>query len=90
MLRLPAHKEDIKAEIRKKHRSLRAFEMSRGLPEHSVRDVLRGRSVTKTAHAIAVELNTTVEALFPGRFKSHIRDNISKRVTTHRQNAEAR
>ncbi|MEC8033964.1 MAG: helix-turn-helix domain-containing protein [Pseudomonadota bacterium] len=90
MLKRPAHKEDIKAAIRKRHGSLAAFELARGLPRQSTRDVLRGRAVSKTAHAIAVELDTTVESLFPGRFKSHNRDNIRKADAAHRQNAEAR
>lgn len=90
MSRRSMHKEDIKAEIRKRHSSLRAFEQSRGLPENSVRDVLRGRAVSRTAHAIAAELNSTVERLFPGRFKSHIRDNNRDASATHCLNAEGR
>lgn len=66
-----------------------AFEAAKGLPAQSTRDVLRGRAVARTAQAIAEELNTTVEELFPGRFKSHIRDNISETAETHRINAEA-
>ena len=89
MLKRPVHKEDIKAQIRKLHGSLAAFEVARGLPRQSTRDVLRGRAVTQTARAIAAELNSTVEALFPGRFKSHIRDNSPEKAVTHRQNAEA-
>jgi lambda repressor-like predicted transcriptional regulator len=84
------HKEDIKSEIRKRHGSMAAFESARGLPRQSTRDVLRGRAIANTAHAIAVELDTTVETLFPGRFKSHIRDNSAKASATHRQNVEAR
>ena len=87
MLKRSVHKEDIKAEIRKRFGSLAAFEASRGLPSQSARDVLRGRAVAQTAHAIADELNTTVERLFPGRFKSHIRDNTSEKVVAHRKNA---
>ncbi|KAK0332670.1 hypothetical protein LTR94_023950 [Friedmanniomyces endolithicus] len=67
MLKRSVHKEDIKAEIRKRHGSLAAFEAARGLPRQSTRDVLRGRAVAQTAHAIAVELNTTVERLFPAK-----------------------
>lgn len=90
MSKHPVHKEDIKAELRKRHGSLRAFEEERGLPQHSARDVLRGRAVSQTAHAIADELNTTVDKLFPGRFKSHIRDDSAHAKPSHRQNAEAR
>lgn len=90
MLRNPVHKEDIKAAIRKRHGSLEAFENARGLPHQSTRDVLRGRSVSRTAAAIAAELETTVEALFPGRFKSHNRDDSAVVGRAHRQNAGAR
>jgi lambda repressor-like predicted transcriptional regulator len=90
MLKRTVHKEDIKAELRKRHGSMSAFEKERGLPIQSTRDVLRGRAVAQTAHAIARELGTTVERLFPGRFKSHIRDNTSEKVVAHRQNVEAR
>ncbi|EQB32007.1 helix-turn-helix domain-containing protein [Sphingobium ummariense] len=90
MLAEAPHREDIKSEIRKRHGSMAAFEVARGLPPQSTRDVLRGRAIAKTAHAIAQELDSTVEALFPGRFKSHIRDNTSEKVAAHRQNEGAR
>lgn len=90
MLRQPVHKEDIKAALRKKHGSVSAFEKLRGLPRGSVRDVLRGRAVSRTARAIAKELGSTTEGLFPGRFKSHFRDNSESGNLTHRLNAGAR
>lgn len=90
MKRSAPHKEDIKAALRKRHGSLSSFEKVRGLPHGSVRDVLRGRAVTKTARAIAVELGVTTEHLFPGRFKSHIVDHSPAIADTHRQNAGAR
>jgi lambda repressor-like predicted transcriptional regulator len=87
---LSSHPEDIKAAIRKEHGSLLAFERKRDLPAESVRDVLRGKAVSRTAHAIAEEMNADVHELFPGRFKSLNRDNISTPPAAHRLNAAAR
>jgi lambda repressor-like predicted transcriptional regulator len=87
---LSSHPEDIKAAIRKLHGSLLAFERVRGLPRGSARDVLRGKSVTNTAKAIAAELDASVHELFPDRFLSLIRDNSSRAADAHRLNAEAR
>lgn len=86
MFGLAPHKEDIKAQIRKRYGSVVAFEKAHNLPVHSVRDVLRGRAVTNTARAIARELGMTTEQLFPGRFKSHIGDYSQQGAKTHRQN----
>jgi lambda repressor-like predicted transcriptional regulator len=82
--------EDIRAALRKIHGTLARFERARNLPSTSARDVLRGRAVTQTAQAIADELGATVELLFPGRFKSHNRDNSQTAAASHFQNAEAR
>lgn len=76
MLAVTPHPEDIKAELRKRYRSVTKFEETRGLPAKSVADVLRGRAVQRTAHAIAKELGVSVHVLFPGRYKvSHISDD---------------
>lgn len=73
------HPEDIKAAIRKRHRSVRAFEEMRGLPRGSVLDVIRGRAIARAAYAIADDLQRPVNDLFPGRFKiisqSHLSDD---------------
>lgn len=50
------HHEDIKAAIRKRYGSLAAFEVAKGLPNQSVRDVLRGRASERIAIVIAAEL----------------------------------
>jgi len=50
------HHEDIKAAIRKRYGSLAAFEVAKGLPKESVRDVLRGRASERIAIVIADEL----------------------------------
>lgn len=79
MLAAAPHPEDIKAAIRKRHRSVAAFEKKRGLPKGSVLDVIRGRAIKRAAYAIADELQRPVNDLFPGRFKivplSHFSDN---------------
>lgn len=46
------HKEDIKATIRKRYRSLAAFERANFLGKESVTDVLRGGSNRRTRAAI--------------------------------------
>ena len=89
----PPHPETIKASIRIKFRSVRAFERSLDLPAYSVRDVLRGRSVKATAIAISVALDQTLEKLFPGRFEtssSASEDNTSQKRDLHRQIGEVR
>lgn len=50
------HREDIKAKLRKRFRSVTAFEQAMGLPAKSVSDVLRGRSSAATERAIVEEL----------------------------------
>lgn len=59
----PLHPENIKAELRKKFGTLRAFERAKGLPTASTVDVLRGRAVTRTAKAIAVELGVPLNLI---------------------------
>lgn len=60
-----AHKELIKADLRIKYGSLRAFEAAEKLPHDSVRDVLRGRQSARTQVAIAKALGKPVLKLFP-------------------------
>lgn len=71
------HKEDIKAGLRKSHGTLAAFEVKKGLPAGSVKDVLRGRSVARTENAIAVALKKPLHDLFPRRYG---RDELSTKV----------
>jgi lambda repressor-like predicted transcriptional regulator len=80
------HPEDIKAALRKKYRTVRAFEEAEGLPQGSVRDVLRGRSAMITAKAIAKALDKTVKSLFPGRFRYQGRNNTSQKRDLHHLN----
>jgi lambda repressor-like predicted transcriptional regulator len=91
MQKKPFHREDIKAAIRKRHGSLAAFEREKGLPAESVRDVLRGKTASKTAVAIADEIGVSVQQLFPGRFQSLIRDDVSEtNAPAHRLSAGAK
>ena len=46
------HPEDIKAAIRKRFGSLKAFEEHEGLPRKAVTDILRGRSNRRVSDAI--------------------------------------
>lgn len=78
-----SHPEDIKADLRKRFRSIAAFERAYGLPERSVKDVLRGRSRPKVALAIADALDMHVHYLFPMRFKSPNGDDSSSDGNAH-------
>ena len=62
------HKEDIKAGLRKRFKSLTAFETESDLPEGTVRDILRGRRSARTEQAIAEALSIPVHRVFPARY----------------------
>lgn len=84
------HPEDIKAMIRKRYKSIAAFERSQDLPARSVKDVLRGRSRPRIAVAIAEAINEPIHKLFPKRFPSPIGDtSIEVRPDAQHLNAEA-
>lgn len=63
------HRQDINAALRKRYGSAQAFERDKGLPERSVRDVLRGRAVAQTERALAAELGKPLHQLFPLRYE---------------------
>jgi hypothetical protein len=52
-----ADPEDVKSALRKRHRSVAAFERIKSLPEKSVHDVLRGRPSKRVLAAITDELS---------------------------------
>lgn len=84
------HPEDIKAMIRKKFRTIAAFERAKNLPARSVKDVLRGRSRPRIAAAIAAAVEVPLHELFPGRFSSPHGDTCNTvRPIRHGENAEA-
>lgn len=62
-LQLAAHPEDLKTVLRKRHGSIAEYERKKGLPDRSVRDVLRGKSRPKVAIALASELGVSAEHL---------------------------
>lgn len=75
------HPEDVKAAIRKRHRSLAAFERKFGLPAKSVTDQLRGRTSARVEKAIAKVIKAPLPA---GR--SEVSDNSSVANDAHCQN----
>ncbi|WP_439471301.1 helix-turn-helix domain-containing protein [Brevundimonas sp.] len=85
------HKETLKAEIRIRYGSLRAFEKAKSLAPDSMRDVLRGRASRHAEAALAAELDRPVHELFPDRYRapasgdsSTNRDNTRREPTAHR------
>jgi Ner family transcriptional regulator len=85
MLKSP-HPEDIKADLRKRYGSIAAFERQWGLPERSVKDVLRGKSRPIIAQAIADALDVHACHLFPTRFQSPFGDNSKGKAQVQLQN----
>ncbi len=83
------HAENVKAEIRKRFGSVRAFEAKIGLAADSVRDVLRGKTSRRTAVAIADALGKPVSNIFPDRFQTAADDKSRKR-DLHRIKSGAR
>ncbi|MFN7400323.1 MAG: helix-turn-helix domain-containing protein [Sandaracinobacter sp.] len=86
------HREDIKAELRKRYGSLIAFERAKGLPTASVKDVLRGRSVARTRRAVAEELGKPVEQVFAIKKRCHESskvDGITLSGDVHPSNSKA-
>jgi len=85
------HREEIKAKLRMKFGTIEAFEQLRELPPRSVKDVLRGRSVRRTAEAIAFELGVPIQAVL-SRYEDHPSPNgdcNDNKAETHRQSARA-
>ena len=52
------HREDVKAELRKRFGSISKFEKARNLPTKSVSDLLRGRSSKRVQDEVALALFT--------------------------------
>ena len=74
----------IKAKIRIAYGSVAAFELANRLPRDSVRDVLRDRSVRRTAEAVAKFMDLPLNDLFPGRYTQA--DDTSLKRDSHRLN----
>lgn len=88
MLLTVIHREDVKAELRKRHGTVGAFARARGLKPQAVADWLRGRTSAPVAVAIAAELRLSGNH---GEVGPSIKldDSAAGRVS-HRLNAEAR
>lgn len=65
------HPEDVKAEIRKKYGSIKAFVQAKGLPQTSVSDLFRGRTSARVKDAVE-------EVLAEKRRKSIVMDRSSR------------
>lgn len=78
------HKEDVKAAIRKRYRTIGAFERAENLTKNSVVEVLRGRASRRTELAIERVLREQVkksESINPA--------DIAESPTSHRLNSQA-
>lgn len=71
------HREDVKAGLRKRFKSLGAFEKAHRLPRGSVNDILRGRASAVTERAISEALDVPLHDLFPRRYPSPMGDASS-------------
>lgn len=78
------HPEDVKAELRKRFRSVAAFERAHGLPEKSVTDVLRGQKSKRVSDAVEAAIKVPVPT------QSEHSGRIADSGALHRLNAEVR
>lgn len=85
MMLADMHPEDVKAALRKRYRSIAAFEVEKALPTKSVHDVLRGRPNARVKGAIEAALASPIE----NPSKSDFSDS-SLAEMAHRINAEGR
>ncbi len=80
----------IKAELRIRYGSVNNFERVKGLPLHSCKDVLMGKSRPQIAEVIAAELGKPLHDLFPRRWvKSPNSDDSIAIRFSHHPNASA-
>jgi len=83
------HKEDIKAAIRKRYRSIAAFERAKNLGKGSVSEILRGGANRRTTKAVERVLREECEG--GANTGLHIITcDTAHTSTAHRLNAEAR
>lgn len=88
MLALGLHREDIKAHLRKRYGSVRAWAHSRNLKPQAVADFMRGRASQHVAHEIEAELQTVDHN---GEAPESIKlDNSAASSDAHGLNAGAR
>lgn len=77
-------KEDVVAGLRKRFRSVAAFERAKALPEKSVHDLLRGRASARVQAAVEDALSKPVTPL------SEVSDGNTEEAVAHRLNAGGR
>lgn len=77
------HKEDVKAVIRKRYRTIGAFERAENLTKNSVAEVLRGRASRRTELAIERVLREQMK-----RGESIDPADSAESPTSHRLNAQ--
>lgn len=79
------HYEDIKASIRKKWRSLSAFEKAHSLPQGGVNDWGRGKTSARVQRAIELHLTSIISPVNP----SALPEPNTRKPRNHRLNQEA-
>lgn len=79
MLLTELHPEDVKAALKKRFRSVAAFERIEGLPEKSVNDVLRGRASARVSAAIESALSKPI----PPATESEFSDDSAEQSAAH-------
>ena len=82
------HPEDIRAELRKRHGTVNAFALARGVKPQAIADFLRGRTSKPVARIIADELG--LDEVHVGVPQSMNMDDSADVAGAHRLNAEAR
>lgn len=87
MVEASKHPEIIKARIRMVHGTIVAFEKANGISRDSVRGLLGGRPLRRTANAIAKLMGVSMDELFPGRFMPPVYK--SRKRDAHRLNKKA-
>lgn len=88
----PVHPEEIKARIRMRYRTMKRFEMEKGLQVGSVSRVINFDTPwLVTAQAIADELAIPLHRVSTHYYKKLVTHAVSRKPkAVHRQNAEAR
>jgi lambda repressor-like predicted transcriptional regulator len=84
-----SHHEDVKAAIRKRWGSMRAFEKAIGIPDLSARDILRGKSRYWIQIKMADALGIHPSELEVFRNQSHNQDSSKPRRPRHHLNRKA-
>lgn len=83
------HKEDIKAAIRKRYRSIAAFERAKNLGKGSVSEILRGGANKRTTKAVERILREECDGEANAGLHM-IPCDTARTPVAHRLNAEAR